>query len=539
MSDKPFTIKRKNLTAIKHKKEGTVNKDDAPPTKEQPTVDRRYQKRLPLNKVQSDFMKDFYYKRSGMSGRDVLYKQLQAHYAKHSTPQNMQISRRRMWDWLSKQEVNQLHKPASKTSVSIKPITASAKLERAQFDLIIKGGDSARKWKGIACLVDVATRKAWTELLQDTTSKAVANALDKILTRVEAEIPDGEKNTGEGVSKTFKAIQSDNGSEMKADFAAYLKSKNINQIFGVANRSTSQALVERFNRSLFIGIQKEITATNGKWYDLLKKHTDFYNDKTNRMLRRKEPSDPDGPYKVYTPNELWKESKATLQQLKDEKEAGLSQGKKLGEDTPLELGNTVRLKDFGKMKSGMAKGFKQNWSIDLYEIIKVKPPPAGKEGSRPYVYYVKNKETGASRLDANRRYVAYTRKDLQVVDADVQKAPDDIQVVDKDTVKTRSKAKQPDAPPAPSTPPLPPKQPAPPPIAKPKKPAPKPPQQDPLIGKRVKSADAKGKITGKGTIIRVIKKGKGGKKWEVEWDTKYNYSNGRYTKKDIDQMLMM
>ena len=34
MSDKPFTIKRKNLTAIKHKKEGTVNKDDAPPTKE-------------------------------------------------------------------------------------------------------------------------------------------------------------------------------------------------------------------------------------------------------------------------------------------------------------------------------------------------------------------------------------------------------------------------------------------------------------------------------------------------------------------------
>jgi hypothetical protein len=180
MSDKPFTIKRKNLTAIKHKKEGTVNKDDAPPTKEQPTVDRRYQKRLPLNKVQSDFMKDFYYKRSGMSGRDVLYKQLQAHYAKHSTPKNMQISRRRMWDWLSKQEVNQLHKPASKTSVSIKPITASAKLERAQFDLIIKGGDSARKWKGIACLVDVATRKAWTELLQDTTSKAVANALDNI-----------------------------------------------------------------------------------------------------------------------------------------------------------------------------------------------------------------------------------------------------------------------------------------------------------------------------------------------------------------------
>jgi hypothetical protein len=93
------------------------------------------------------------------------------------------------------------------------------------------------------------------------------------------------------------------------------------------------------------------------------------------MLRRKDPSNPDGQYKVYTPNELWKEGDATLQQLKDEKEAGLSKGNKLGEETPLEVGATVRLKDIGKMKSGMSKGFKQNWSKELYEIIRVKVPP--------------------------------------------------------------------------------------------------------------------------------------------------------------------
>ena len=542
MADKEFTIKRKNLTALKQKKEATASKDAPPKTAPKtepakPTTRPQYEKRKPLNKVESDFMKDFYYKRSGFAGRDVLYKQLQAHYTKHKTPKTMQISRRRMWDWLSKQEVNQLHKPASKTSTSIKPITESKKLNRAQVDLIIRGGDSARKYKGILCVVDVATRKAWTELLQDTTSKAVANALDKILTRVEAEIPDSDKRSGEGVSKTFKAIQSDNGSEMKGEFSAYLQSKHIKQVYGVANRSTSQSLVERFNRTLQIGMQKETTATNAKWYDLVEKHTGFYNDKTNRMLRRKDPSNPDGQYKVYTPNELWKEGDATLQQLKDEKEAGLSKGNKLGEETPLEVGATVRLKDIGKMKSGMSKGFKQNWSKELYEIIRVKPPPKGKEGSRPHVYYVKNKETGESRLDSNRRYVAYTMKDLQVVDGDVQKAPDDIQVVDKDTVQTRSKTKEPDPPSTP--PPQPEPQPPPPAVAKPKKPAPKPPpKQDPLIGKRVKSVDAKGKTTGKGTIIRVIKKGKGGKKWEVEWDAKYNYNNGKYTKKDIDVMLI-
>ena len=542
MADKGFTIKRKNLTALKQKKEATANKEAPPKTAPKtepakPTTRPQYEKRKPLNKVESEFLKDFYYKRSGFAGRDVLYKQLQAHYAKHKTPKNMQISRRRMWDWLSKQEVNQLHKPASKTSTSIKPITESKKLNRAQVDLIIRGGDSARKYKGILCVVDVATRKAWTELLQDTTSKAVANALDKILTRVEAEIPDSEKRSGAGVSKTFKAIQSDNGSEMKGEFSAYLQSKHIKQVYGVANRSTSQSLVERFNRTLQIGMQKETTATNAKWYDLVQKHTGFYNDKTNRMLRRKDPSNPDGQYKVYTPNELWKEGDATLQQLKDEKEAGLSKGNKLGEETPLEVGATVRLKDIGKMKSGMSKGFKQNWSKELYEIIRVKVPPKGKEGSRPHVYYVKNKETGESRMDSNRRYIAYTMKDLQVVDGDVQKAPDDIQVVDKDTVQTRSKTKEPDPPSTPPSQPEP--QPPPPAVAKPKKPAPKPPpKQDPLIGKRVKSVDAKGKTTGKGTIIRVIKKGKGGKKWEVEWDAKYNYNNGKYTKKDIDVMLI-
>jgi hypothetical protein len=71
------------------------------------------------------------------------------------------------------------------------------------------------------------------------------------------------------------------------------------------------------------------------------------------------------------------------------------------------------------MKSGMSKGFKQNWSKELYEIIRVKVPPKGKEGSRPHVYYVKNKETGESRLGSNRRYIAYSMKDLQVVDGDV------------------------------------------------------------------------------------------------------------------------
>ena len=72
-------------------------------------------------------------------------------------------------------------------------------------------------------------------------------------------------------------------------------------------------------------------------------------------------------------------------------------------------------------------------------------------------------------------------------------------------------------------------------------PKPEEPQQGPADGwidRRVKSWDADGKLTGKGTIIRVVKKSKGGKKWEVKWDDEYNYCNGKYNKKQITQMLL-
>ena len=73
----------------------------APPKQPEPAkVDKRYMKRQPLTKVEHAFLTDFYYKKSGYSGRDVLYKQLVAHYEKHKTPPKMRISRRRMWEFL-------------------------------------------------------------------------------------------------------------------------------------------------------------------------------------------------------------------------------------------------------------------------------------------------------------------------------------------------------------------------------------------------------------------------------------------------------
>ena len=185
---KPIVQKPKPKPAIQKPK---MKLKDMTPEQNKALYDSR--RRKPLSKLEQDFLKDFYYKGEGSyAGRDVMYNAMKAHYAKHKTPKNQQISRRRMWEYfLSKQESNQLHRAAPKNSEVIRPINSKYKLEKLMADLIIRGGDSARKYHGILCVVDVATRKAWTELLvKGTNAKIVAKAMEKVLQRMQDELVD-------------------------------------------------------------------------------------------------------------------------------------------------------------------------------------------------------------------------------------------------------------------------------------------------------------------------------------------------------------
>ena len=536
-----FTIKRKNLTAIKAKKEADAKKPklklkDMTPEQKKERYDRM--KRKPLSKLEQDFLKDFYYKGEGsFAGRDVMYNAMKAHYAKNKTPKEQQISRRRMWEYfLSKQESNQLHRSAPKNSEVIRPINSKYKLDKGMADLIIRGGDSARKYKGILCVVDVSTRKAWTELLTATTAKAVAKAMEAILQRVKAELPASEKHL------QFKTMGTDGGAEFKAEYASLLKARNIKQVVGVAHRSSSQSIVERFNGNIQASMAKEGTATGADWHTLVEKHTAMYNNnRTHRLTRLKESEEEmkkrveetgetnkgrqKQEYKLYTPAELYKADRGTLQELHDKKANTLGkQNKDVRElEERVNIGDTVRLVDMSKRKGALAKGYKPNYTKEIYQISKIRKPK-GINTNKPYQFIVKNKQTNETKKIQNRP-VPYTIKDFMVIDADVQTAPDDIKV---DQTPQKADTRSGTKPPAPK--------PKPPPKPPPKPKAPK--KQDDLIDKRVKSVDAKGKLTGEGTIVRVIKKGKGGKKWEVAWDEKYNFSNGKYSKKDIDQMLM-
>jgi hypothetical protein len=190
-----------------------------------------------------------------------------------------------------------------------------------------------------------------------------------------------------------------------------------------------------------------------------------------------------------------------------------------------------------KRKAALAKVYKPNYTKEVYIIFKIRKPQAINT-NKPYQYFVKNKQTGETKKIQDRP-VPYTIKDFMVIDPDVQTAPDDIkidQTPQKAETRSGTKAQAQPEQPAPrrKSARAQAKQAPPPPPPKPKKP-----QEDPkvYVGKRVKSMDSKGKLTGKGTITSV-NTDKSYPRFDVEWDKEYGYDDGVYTKTDIKKMLV-
>ena len=74
--------------------------------------------------------------------------------------------------------------------------------------------------------------------------------MEAILQRVKAELPASEKHL------QFKTMGTDGGAEFKAEYADLLKARGIKQVVGVAHRSSSQSIVERFNGNIQASIAK-------------------------------------------------------------------------------------------------------------------------------------------------------------------------------------------------------------------------------------------------------------------------------------------
>ena len=254
---------------------------------------------------------------------------------------------------------------------------------------------------------------AFTRVLKGTKQKDAIPAMKSIMDEALGMLNDEDRKARQqrsqaNKSTTWSVVASDNGAEFGAEFTAFLEGRNIRHVKGVANKSTSQAMIERYNRTLQSSMQKEISATGAKWYDdgFVKKHTDMLNKQTNRNLKLRKEGDK--TFTIYTPKELFAEDRAVLDQLFKNKMSALGKANKsFKHETDIEIGQTVRIVLKEKRKQALVKGFTPNWSNELYTVHKIKRPKD--DGVKPYLYFVKSKSTGTSLNEP------FTIQDIQVV----------------------------------------------------------------------------------------------------------------------------
>jgi hypothetical protein len=322
-------------------------------------------------------LEDIYYFDGGFRGRDQMWHYMQK--AESKTPGSMVgISKNQMYKYfLQQQETQQRHRDMPQKSLSVKPILEKEKFGRVQADLIIKAkvDSGVKAEQAILSVIDVATRKGWARVLNDKGSKNVFANFKDILSEVKLKP---------------KIVMTDNGPEFEKEFRTGLKKMNIRQLFGIPNRSNSQAHVERFNKSLQSSLQKDLTSSRRKdWFNLVESHVKYYNDKPNINVKLRKPSkegDPPNRYRYYTPNELWEVGNTKLRELYEkQKELLTKQHKPLKGEAEVKVGDKVRVADFAKRKNVMGKGFKTNWSKRVYTVSRVRKP---KDDTRPYVYFV-------------------------------------------------------------------------------------------------------------------------------------------------------
>ena len=331
----------------------------------------------PLTDKQYAELETIYYYEGGYRGRDQMYDFLKRKEAKNKGS-SLGISENQMSKFFLKlQETQQLHRDMPQKSLSIKPILEKEKMGKIQADLIIKvkGKGGINIPRAILTVIDVATRKAWARVLKNTTAKSVFTKFLEIL---------------KDAKLKPRLLMTDNGSEFKEQFHAGVKKLKIKHVYGQPHRSNSQAHVERFNKSLQSSIQKELTSTRRKdWYNLVDEHVAFYNDKPNSNVRIKRDEEDGGTYQTFTPNKLWKVSNERLKELYDVQVKKMFTEHKMvkGEDK-IKVGDKVRMALFNKRKNALKKGFRVNWTKEIYTIKKILKPKDG--DTKPYIYFAED-----------------------------------------------------------------------------------------------------------------------------------------------------
>ena len=301
------------------------------------------------------YIGDMYKDPKQTGGRDSLYEKVKERY--------YGISRRDVAAYLANNETHQLHQPLPKRQTA-RRIIVKGPDRVAQIDLVdlneLKGHNAAKRY--MLTYVDLFSKWGAARPITTKTAANVQAALLDILP-----------------STNVSTIQSDNGKEFGPSLSKTLAGMDIKLIHSSPYKPTTQGAIERYNGTLKRTLYRlmDVNSTK-KWTELLQDVVGNYNNTTHSVTGWK-------------PAEL-KEAKLTDDEI--EVIQAKMRGPPAADEKVFAVGDTVRLAltihASERKKGTFRKGYKQNWTSDVFEVTHVSQPE--QENDRPQ-YQVKNLTT--------------------------------------------------------------------------------------------------------------------------------------------------
>ena len=236
-------------------------------------------------------------------------------------------------DWLKTQDTYTLHRPAQKRYKHNR-IRVAGIDDQFEADLVDLQGlaKSNNHYKYLLTVIDALSKYAWAIPLKDKTGSSVLRGFKDIFK-----------------DRKPRKLRTDAGKEfLNAPVQNYLKKEQI--IFFTSKSDTKCAMVERFNRTLKSRMWRYFTATRqDRYLDVLQQLVDSYNNTIHSTTGFK-PKD----VTPYNGEKVWRNLYG---------KPGVTKLPKL------KVNNLVRI---AKEKNVFAKGYRPNWTSEIFKIKRVK-----------------------------------------------------------------------------------------------------------------------------------------------------------------------
>lgn len=247
------------------------------------------------------------------------------------------VKQSRVTAWLARSPVQQQHRHQPPLGRS-KPRIVNNLNDVWQVDLV------HYKERFLLVVVDLWSKYLRLTTLANRESKTVASAVERMFSP----------------AATPKTVSCDNGGEFQGAFAAMLQRNRIKLVYGHANNPTSQASVERLNRTIRMALERYNTAGGEDWRHFLRGWAEAYNDVKNLSTGF-------APRVLQTASPAMKEKVALQRQKQVKRLATRRKRMRCCED--LGVGDLVRVRLL--RKSGLEKKTLPEYSKDTYRVTKV------------------------------------------------------------------------------------------------------------------------------------------------------------------------